>query len=47
MCDVFLALYVFKRPESAGIEKPHDVDYLQRALSTKADGETDSSPENE
>jgi hypothetical protein len=43
MCDVFLALYVFKRPESAGIEKPHDVDYLQRALSTKAD----SSPENE
>lgn len=47
MCDVFLALYVFKRPESAGIEKPHDVDYLQRALSTKADSETDSSPENE
>jgi hypothetical protein len=47
MCDVFLALYVFKRPESAGIEKPHDVDYLQRALSTKADDETDPSPENE
>ena len=47
MCDVFLALYVFKRPESAGMKKPHDVDYLERALSTKDDDKTDSSSENE
>jgi hypothetical protein len=30
--DVFLALYIFKLPDATGVEKPHDVDYLERAL---------------
>ncbi len=39
--DVFLAVYLFKRPESAGVEKPHDVAYLERALRPKANEEGD------
>lgn len=42
MCDVFLALYAFKRPESAGVEKPPDVEYLERALQSKADDKTEN-----
>jgi hypothetical protein len=34
--DVFLALYIFKRPESAGIEKPGNVERLEKALQTKS-----------
>ena len=37
--DVFLALYIFKRSESAAIAKPHDVDYLQRSLEPKSEGD--------
>src|ERR1044071_4533201 len=36
-CDVFMALYVFKRPESASLKKPHDVQYLQEALQPKGE----------
>lgn len=40
--DVFLAVYLFNRPESTDIEKPHDVDYLQRALQPKTSEKGDS-----
>jgi hypothetical protein len=43
--DVFLTMYIFKRPESAGIKKPHDVDYLERALKPKEDDESDQPDE--
>jgi hypothetical protein len=43
--DVFLALYIFKRPESAGIKKPHDVDDLERALAPERESEDDQSHE--
>jgi hypothetical protein len=39
--DVFLTMYIFKRPESAGIKKPHEVDYLERALTPEEDDEND------
>ncbi|PYJ61824.1 MAG: hypothetical protein DME24_05660 [Verrucomicrobia bacterium] len=45
--DVFLTLHIFKRPESAGVEKPHDVEYLERALQPETDDENDLSSENE
>jgi hypothetical protein len=45
--DVFLALYIFKLPEAAGIEKPHDVDYLERALQPDTDDKNDPASENE
>jgi len=38
MCDVFLALYIFKRPESASAKKPHDVEHFERALQREVDG---------
>lgn len=30
--DVFLALYIFKRPEAANVQKPQDIKSLERAL---------------
>lgn len=41
--DVFLTLYIFKRPESAGVKKPHDVEYLERALEPEENNESDQS----
>jgi len=37
--DVFLTLYIFKRPDAAGIDKPNNVEYLERALKPEADNE--------
>jgi hypothetical protein len=45
--DVFLAVYIFKRPESAGVEKPHEVDSLERALQPETGGENNLSSEDE
>jgi hypothetical protein len=42
-CDVFLTLYAFKRPESAAVKKPHDVEHMERALQPKGDDEESSS----
>lgn len=39
--DVFLTVYVFKRPESAGVQKPHDVESLERDLQPEADDENE------
>ena len=44
---VFLAVYIFKRPESVGVEKPREVDSLERALQPETDDENDLSSENE
>jgi hypothetical protein len=42
--DVFLTMYIFRRPESAGVKKPHEVDYMERALKPEDD---DDQPANE
>jgi hypothetical protein len=39
--DVFLALYIFKRPETAGIKKPGAVEYLERSLKVEDNDEND------
>ncbi len=42
-CDVFMALYAFKRPESASLKKPHDVEYIEKALQPQGKEEEPSS----
>lgn len=39
--DVFLTLYIFKRPESADVEKPSNVEYLQQSLERGTEDEND------